>query len=269
MNLLCTVLIGALVGAHASTWGMYKDAPHEGFTVPKYLRSIVLAAAIAPLVSSLLALPPIASAPAVILFGCVYAMERAVLESWKTFFRDEDQSKYAIPMQLAVFGKTVKSRPVRLVLGVVYVGIIVGGLFLLSRVDAPSPTGMSRLLMAVTIGALGGWFSAFGGAWKDAPIEGFQTFKFFRSPLISAGFAFLLYTIGATALQGMLGAIGYTVATTETWKTFFFPSVPRGKFAGKPIRFPEMLRRRRYFVPLYVAIWIVILTGFVLALTQR
>lgn len=128
---------------------------------------------------------------------------------------------------------------------------------------------MSPLLLAVTIGALGGWFSAFGGAWKDAPIEGFQTFKFFRSPLIASGFALLLYTLGATPVQGMLGAIGYTVATTETWKTFFFPSVPRGKFAGKPILFPEMLRRRLRFVPLYVAIWIVMIVGFVVALSER
>jgi hypothetical protein len=52
-----------------------------------------------------------------------------------------------------------------------------------------------------------------------------------------------------------LAATGYTIATTETYKTFFFPAKPRGKFAGMPIRFPEMLRRRQRFVPLYVAIW--------------
>ena len=37
--------------------------------------------------------------------------------------------------------------------------------------------------------------------------------------------------------------------------------------AGKPILFPDMLRRRQYFVPLYAAIWVLVLTGFWLALT--
>lgn len=266
MDLLPTILIGALAGAHASTWGMYKDAPHEGFTAVKYLRSLVLAAILAPFVATILDIFPVDAGSAAILFGCVYASERAVLESWKTFFRDEDQSKYAIPMQLAVFGRTVKSRPVRLLFGVLYLGAIVGGLIVVSGLRVPPAT--PRLLLAVTIGALGGWFSAFGGAWKDAPIEGFQILKFFRSPLIASIFAYLLYTIGATPAQGMFGAIGYTVATTETWKTFFFPSIPRGKFAGKPILFPDMLRHRQYFVPLYVGIWILVLVGFGVALFQ-
>ena len=265
--LLPSMLIGALAGAHASTWGMYKDAPHEGFTVLKYLRSLVIAAVLAPFVATILEVFPRSAATAVILFGCVYAAERAVLESWKTFFREEDQSKYAIPMQLAVFGRTVKSRALRFFFGLLYLGAIIGGLILVSGLQVPPRA--PRWLVAITIGALGGWFSAFGGAWKDAPIEGFQILKFFRSPLIAAAFAYLLYTLGATPAQGMFGAIGYTVATTETWKTFFFPSVPRGKFAGKPVRFPEMLRKRQYFVPLYVGIWILIIAGFVAAIGSR
>ena len=58
-----------------------------------------------------------------------------------------------------------------------------------------------------------------------------------------------------------LAATGYTIATTETYKTFFFPSKPRGKFAGMPVRFPEMLRRRQRFVPLYVVIWAAVLAA--------
>ena len=52
-----------------------------------------------------------------------------------------------------------------------------------------------------------------------------------------------------------LAATGYTIATTETYKTFFFPSKPRGKFAGKSVRYPEMLLRRQRFVWPYAAIW--------------
>jgi len=262
-----TVLIGALVGTHVSCWGMYKDAPHEGFTWVKFFRSIVLAALIAPLLSNLFNLYPDNAASAVILFGVVYASERLMLEAWKTFFRNQDQSKYAIPMQLAVFGKPVQSMTTRVLLGCVYVGVLVGGIALVSRYYPVS--SLSPLLLAVTLGAAGGWVSAFGGAWKDAPIEGFETFKFFRSPAIAAFYAFLLYSLGATPIQGLLGAIGFTVATTETYKTFFFPSKPRGKFAGKPVLFPDMLKRRQYLIPIYAGIWVAILAGLVIAFTHR
>ncbi|MGQ0704225.1 MAG: hypothetical protein ACT4PM_13960 [Gemmatimonadales bacterium] len=267
MSWIFAVLIGALAGAHASTWGMYKDAPHEGFSAGKYLRSILLGAFAAVPVAAGFGIVPASPGSAVILFGCVYAIERAVLEAWKTFFREEDQSKYTIPMQIAVLGRPVQGRAIRLGLGLLYVGVMAGGIWLVSQLD-----GLSRmpvLVKAVTVGALGGWFSAFGGAWKDAPIEGFQILKFFRSPLIASGWAFLLYGLGATPVQGMLGAIGYTVATTETWKTFFFPAKPRGKFAGKPVLFPEMLRKRLRFVPLYVAVWLGVVAGFVVALGSR
>ena len=79
--------------------------------------------------------------------------------------------------------------------------------------------------------------------------------------------AYLLFRLGATPVQGTFGAIGYTVATTETYKTFFFPSKPRGKFAGKPVRFPDWLEKRKRFVPLYVLIWLLVIAGFVAALT--
>jgi hypothetical protein len=266
-NLLATIIIGALVGAHASTWGMYKDAPHEGFTAGKYVRSIVLSALIAPLCSLLFRLAPESPAAAVILFGCIYSMERAILETWKTFFRQEDQSKYTIPMQLAVLGRTVFTRRSRVIYGILYLGVILLALALLSRYE-PAP-GTSPLFLALTVGALGGWFSAVGGAWKDAPIEGFEIFKFFRSPLIAAFFSYLLFTLGATPVQGVFGAIGYSVATTETYKTFFFPSKPRGKFAGKPVLFPDWLQKRQRFVPLYIAVWVVVIAGFVVSFSRE
>ena len=61
-------------------------------------------------------------------------------------------------------------------------------------------------------------------------------------------------------------ALGFTVATIETYKTFFFPSKPRGKFAGKPIVYPEWLRFRLRFVPLYVGIWAFVIGAFAQAL---
>jgi hypothetical protein len=66
-----------------------------------------------------------------------------------------------------------------------------------------------------------------------------------------------------------MAALGYTIATLETYKTFFFPSKPRGKFAGKPIRFPEMLERRKKFAVLYAGIWVFMIAGFVMAYAER
>jgi hypothetical protein len=121
------------------------------------------------------------------------------------------------------------------------------------------------LVTVLLIGSIGGWISAFGGAWKDGPIEGFEIFKFFRSPLIALFYALLLAFFTTTFLYIVFGALGYTVGTIETYKTFFFPNKPRGKFAGKEINYPEMLTRRQRFVPLYVAIWLAVITTFVVA----
>ena len=57
-----------------------------------------------------------------------------------------------------------------------------------------------------------------------------------RSPILSALYALLLSNFTDDYVLMALGGLGYTVATIETYKTFFFPSRPRGKFAGKPLR---------------------------------
>ncbi len=31
MTYLAALVVGLLAGTHIATWGMYKDAPHEGF----------------------------------------------------------------------------------------------------------------------------------------------------------------------------------------------------------------------------------------------
>jgi hypothetical protein len=118
----------------------------------------------------------------------------------------------------------------------------------------------------VLVASAGAWISAVGGAWKDAPVEGFQIFKFFRSPLLAMGWALVLAQLTPDLVLLTLAATGYTIATTETYKTFFWPSQPRGKFAGKPVRYPAMLRMRQRVVPLYVAIWLLVLAAIGLGL---
>ena len=89
----------------------------------------------------------------------------------------------------------------------------------------------------MTVGSLGGWLTAFGGAWKDAPVEGFETLKFFRSPVISLFWAAIMAFFTRDWVFLSVAGAGYSVAAIETYKTFFFPNKPRGKWTGKPILF--------------------------------
>jgi hypothetical protein len=265
MSLLLAAAVGMMAGVHTATWGMYKDAPHEGFSRWKYSRSIVLATVIAVILSVSWDLDPRRAADLVVLFGATYAVERAVAEIYKTFIRDEDQSKYFIPMQLAVLGKPVQSRGARLLAGAAYFVAVLALIGMVEWVDRTVADPMPVWLV-VLVGGLGGWISAFGGAWKDAPKEGFSIFKFFRSPIIASLFAFGLSYLHDDLVLVTLAALGFCVATTETYKTFFFPSVPRGKFAGMPVHFPDMLHRRQPFIYLYAGIWLVVLGSLARAL---
>ena len=110
MNLAFELLVGLAAGTHISTWGMYKDSIHEGFTVPRYLRSTMVGLFWAPVAARFVGIDATTAGGMVVLFGLTYALERATTEFWKTFIRDEDQSKYFIPMQFHVFGHVLRNR---------------------------------------------------------------------------------------------------------------------------------------------------------------
>jgi hypothetical protein len=245
---------------------MYKDAPHEGFGWLRYFRSAIVGAVMGA-IAYLVARPDLRTPAALVgFFGVTYVLERGAIECWKTFLRTEDQSKYFIPMQFAVFGRVIHSQAARLLIGAVITAAVILA-FLAVHWMAGSGRLAGSVPAVLAVASIGGWISAFLGAWKDAPIEGFQPLKFVRSPLWAAGYGGVLALFTTSPLVMLMAALGYTIATLETYKTFFFPSKPRGKFAGKPILFPEILVRRQWFVPVYAAIWLLILTGFVLALT--
>ena len=276
MEILITMLIGLLAGLHTSTWGMYKDSPHEGFTWPKYFRSTIVGLIYGPVVywifqqthhplEVLTVDGGLSARDMLLLWGSVYAAERGTVEIWKTFLRTEDQSKYFIPMQLHVLGKVVESKRDRLIAAFFYVGGIVAvGFGLVKFYDAwyeGSLTWSPWLILLVL--SVGGWISAFGGAWKDAPLEGFETFKFFRSPGVAYFFGLTAAVLSCNFIAITCCSLGFTVACIETYKTFFFPSRPRGKFQGKPIDFPEMMNFRKGFVYVFVGIWMcVLVTAF-------
>jgi hypothetical protein len=263
-HLLIALALGFVAGLHASTWGMFKDAPHEGFAWGRYFRSALVGTVMAG-IAYVVARPNLASAGSrVVFFGVAYVLERGAIEFWKTFLRNEDQSKYFIPMQFAVFGRLVHGRGKRLAIGLAIASAVI--LTFLAIHFTSRDGGIPRsLVLVVLIGSISGWISAFLGAWKDAPIEGFETLKFFRSPVAAGLYSLLLAPFTTSYMVIAMAALGYTIATLETYKTFFFPSKPRGKFAGKPIAFPDMLQRRKKFAVVYAGIWAFMITGFVTA----
>jgi len=265
MNTGIAAVVGLLAGTHTATWGMYKDAPHEGFR--HYPRSIFVSTLAAPIIAWVAGLDLTKASGLLLLFGVTYCAERGLTEFWKTFVRFEDQSKYTIPMQFHVFGRVIPAGAKRWAIAWSHAAVALlaaWGLY-----QAPwVALGLPHWALVAMLGSAGGWLSAFGGAFKDAPIEGFHTFKFFRSPFLAASYTLLLSRWTDSYLIAAMGGLGFTVASIETYKTFFFPHRPRGKFANKPILFPEHLKTRQRFVPVYFGIWLCVIVALVLALRE-
>lgn len=254
--LAASAVVGALAGAHAATWGAYKDSVYEGFSGWKYARSICIAAPLGVLLAPFVGTEVPRPTALVVLFGCVYVAERGIFELYKTFLRQEDQAKYHIPMQFHVLGRVVVGRAARAIAGaalLLALVLLLAGVRALDRaaIDAP-PLAMSAL-----VGLIAGLVSAIMGAWKDAPIEGFEPLKFLRSPAIAMSYGLLLAPYTQELLPAGAAALGFTIASIETYKTFI-DGRPPGKFAGKPVRHPLALRTRWRLVPLFAAIWIAI-----------
>ena len=265
LSLTTAGVVGLLSGLHTAIWGMYKDAVHEGFAVRRFARSVIVGAVSAVIVQTVLWLPLSDLAALVVLFGLAYATERGIVEVWKTFIREEDQSKYFIPMQFSVRGVPVASRGARIAVGAIYVAAVGACLLVISRLDH-TPQSMPLVTQAALVGLAVGVIVAVGGGWKDAPKEGFDLLKFFRSPIMTVLYTLILSRLTDSYLLMAVAAIGYERATAETYKTFFFPSKPRGKFSGKPILYPHMLERRRTFVPAYMAISVAAVVSMLAAL---
>jgi hypothetical protein len=255
--------VGAAAGLHVATWGMFKDCLFEGFSWGKYARSVILGLVLAVVVQRLNPLP-FSPAGVLLLFGLTYALERGVTEWSKGFLRREDQSKYFIPMQFAVLGRPVRSRGLRLLVGVGYAGAVVLSVIAVRRLGATFHQGAWLAGCAVAAAVAG--ISAVGGAWKDAPLEGFQLLKFFRSPAVGGFWGLVLSLLSGDLVAVSFGALGLTIATIETWKKFHQPHSAPGKFTGKTVRFPELRRWRRRFVPVMISVWALVLGAATLAL---
>ena len=222
---------------------MYKDAPHEGFTWFRYFRSPMVGFVMA-LIAYLVA-PPDLSRPGqmVLFFGLVYVLERGAIEFWKTFLRDEDQSKYFIPMQFAVFGRVIQGKSQRLLIGfplaIIIVLVFLGVHWVSRRRDARRRRVHPRRCSRREHQRLD-----FGVSRR---LEGRADRRLRDAEVLPEPGGRRAVRRAARAVHDELPAGRLRGARlhdrhARNYKTFFFPSKPRGKFAGKPILYPEMLR---------------------------
>lgn len=263
MTLAVAGAVGLLTGLHAASWGAFKDVPFEGFRLTSYLRSILLAV-IAAVLTALL--EPQFAAHVVVLIGTVYAFERLTTEGWKSILREQDQSRYTIPMRLGYRGHPVDHKPLRYAVGA---AIGLGAIAALVAVNAAQHRWESvpALLVVVTVGAAGGWATAVGGAWKDAPIEGFSGWKFLRSPSVATAWAVPLSFLTDDWVALLMASGGFAVASIETYKTFLTKGRPPGKFAGRPVR-AHLPALRSLFAHQHAILWLTVAGAFVITLTR-
>lgn len=254
-------VVGLIVGVNSASWGAYKDSPYENFSPQSYLRSIVVSSLVlAPL--SYLYITQILKIHAInlgIFMANVYLLERLFTEVFKAFVRREDQTKYKIPSKLHVFGKPVKSNLLRLGVGLIFLIYVWFGVQLPNFVKIAFP---SHFISSAFWGFVAGFFgSSIPGCYKDAPIEGFDKLKFFRSAIVGTviGVVFGFFTHDYVLLG--IGVIGMERMVVEFYKSFIYQKVP-GKFASTKPLYPTWKTKKKIFIAPYFASWILALSLF-------
>lgn len=179
MGFLIPFLVSLISGLYTSLWGAFKDSPYEGMKRRTFPRSVYFHAVI---FCALYWLPFFSSEFRQLslfqVFFAIMGLERFLAELYKGFFRSEDQSKYAVPSRITFFGRPVTSEPLRLLSGLVLVSGVFSLLFLSIRIVD------FAVFAAVAFST--GMLVSLGGAYKDAPFEGFAALKFFRSATVLA-----------------------------------------------------------------------------------
>lgn len=156
-------------------WGVYGDLLVERFDITKVLRSILLG-----IIRSVVVFLTNPMLPLFVVALVVISLERATTELYKALIRHEDQTKYQIPSDLNIKINQNIKRCIGVLL-IILIGILV------YTVEIP----VANVYLIVIIG----FIIALGGMLKDAPYEGFDLIKFFRSPGVAVAVGALLMTL--------------------------------------------------------------------------
>jgi len=248
MDLYLASLVGLCAGLHAALYGAYKDSPHESFLLRRFVRELVLAtiAAIGLHVSG-----AASGQSAFVLYLSCFALSRIATEFWKLFVRIEPQSDFRIPTQIHFFSHVVHNPFVRLLFGFGFLGGIYGCYRLFAVIPADLPIVARGAMLGASIGIAEG----LAGAYKDGSIEGFSTFKFFKSPVFGTvgGIIAALHTSDPAFL--LLGAIGSMRMFLELFFKILVRDYAPGKFRSMVGPFNAWADRRRHFLAPYAATW--------------
>ncbi|HNT29387.1 MAG TPA: hypothetical protein PKL83_00365, partial [bacterium] len=168
----------------------------------------------------------------------VLALERITTEIYKAFLRQEAQEKYLIPSDLNLRIPLVLRRGIGLIL-----------LFCIwSMVLFWDPQIQPTVLVMVF-----GIVSALGGMAKDAPYEGIEPVKFFRTPVLT-----VVSALGIQALFSDLASKFFLLAIggaervlSESYKKYIRGRVP-GKFKSPEIHNTDWQEKRKVVTPLYL-----------------
>lgn len=249
-----------LSGLYTSLWGAFKDCPYENFKPATFPRSIWFSLGIWGFYELLvphlgLNVLPLSTLNVFQLFFFVMGVERFLAELYKGFFRTEDQSKYFIPSRVTMLGKPVKSEILRKSVGILLVSITLAAAFLSLEI--------TQYWQFLATSYATGLLVSLGGAYKDAPFEGFQPLKFQRSAVVLAVSSPLFFFLGPVSLGFLIYMNGGLERfLVEYYKTYIKRNMS-GKFRPDLKIYESQKANREKF---HILAWgIIILLGFLYA----
>ena len=226
MSFTIQLAVSAISGLYTSLWGAFKDSPYEGLKPKTFPRSIYFNVVIFLV---LYFVPPFdARVQALSLFQLFFltmGLERFLAEIYKGFFRTEDQEKYFVPSRITFFGTHVASDLLRYGTGVVIVAVV----FAVTWIDV---TVESFVAVAITAYATG-LLVSLGGAYKDAPFEGFMPLKFQRSGFVLALLSPVFYFSNNPAAPISLGFLIYMNGGLERFVVEYYKTYIQRNMSGK------------------------------------
>ncbi len=236
MNFYLGLGVSIVSGLYTSLWGAFKDSPYEGFKPRTFPRSIYFHIVIF-CVLYFVPIPHWARAFQgetltgfsglgwVQIFFLIMGVERFLAELYKGFFRTEDQDKYFVPSRMTFFGRYVASDVLRYAVGTA----LVLGVFAVLLIPARVTTFWAFLLTAYATGLL----VSLGGAYKDAPFEGFHLLKFQRSGAVLALCSPLFYFLNDPMHPIAFGFLVYMNGGLERFVVEYYKTYIQRTMSGK------------------------------------
>lgn len=229
------IFAGLLRVINMILWGLYGDLLVEKFSVLKVFRSVILA-----VFWSIFIFVINPHLPLFVVALSVICLERITTEIYKALIRVEKQDKYKIPSDLSIKA----NQKLKFAIGVFLI-VIMG--ILIYYIEIP----IDKIYLTLAIGFL----IALGGILKDAPHEGFNKIKFFRSPLVAIivglGINFLFPDVSGKYFLLSVAGGGRIISG-------FYKKIFKGKIPGKFKQFKQKefnkiwIKQRKKLLVLYL-----------------